>query len=61
MLKGPTEVLVLSSYSTYNIPMLVNTQGKSRQESEIFSCGGPCAVHMSCMLFSPHVFDQMQF
>ena len=61
LLKGPTEVLVLSSFSSSNISMLVNTQGKYRQESEFFSCGGPWAVDMSCMLFCPHVFVAMPF
>ena len=39
--------------------MLVNSQGKSKLESEL--CGGPWAVDMSYMLFSPHVYHVMQF
>ena len=42
MLLGNTpDVLVLSTYNPSNYPILVNIQGKSRLESEVFSCGGP--------------------
>ena len=41
--------------------MVVNSQGKSKLESEVSSCGGPWAVDMSCMLFCPHVYHVIKF
>ena len=39
--EGPTDVLVLSTHKSNNIPMIVNSQGKSRLNSEVSLCGGP--------------------
>ena len=60
IIKGPTDVLVISTFNSSNNPMLVNTLGKSRLESEVSSCGDPSAVNMSYMLDCSHIFDAMQ-
>ena len=48
MILGP-DVLVLSTFKSSNNPIVVNYQGKSKLESE------------SYILFSPHVFEAMNF
>ena len=55
------DVLVLSSHiSKWGKPILVDSQGKSRLDSEASSFGCPWAVDMSCMLFCPHVYHVIQ-
>ena len=46
LLGDPPDVLVLSNKKSSNKPMLVNSQGKSRLENEVSSCGGPHVYHV---------------